>query len=84
MSPTIKSFTDEQSSQIREIEYHPESKELFISFKTKDPAIVSKYIYDDVPKEVFDMALEAESIGKFFYANIKGKYEYLKLDPEKS
>ena len=33
------------------------------------------YRYKDVPQEVFDELLKAESVGKFFYSKIKGKFE---------
>ena len=33
------------------------------------------YRYKDVPEEVFDELLKAESVGKFFFAKIKGKFE---------
>lgn len=36
-------------------------------------------LYLNVPKEVLDMADEAPSIGKFFHAFIKGKYEFREL-----
>ncbi|MET0356188.1 MAG: KTSC domain-containing protein [Cellvibrio sp.] len=78
MTELKKTFTDEQSSQIREFEYLPETGDLCIMFKGG-----ARYLYHEVPHSVFDDGLAAESIGKFFYANIKGKYEYIKLDPEK-
>jgi len=34
------------------------------------------YDYHDVPKEVYESFLKAESIGKYFWANIKDKYNY--------
>ncbi|MCK5611787.1 KTSC domain-containing protein [Candidatus Pacearchaeota archaeon] len=33
------------------------------------------YRYKDVPEEVFDELLKAESVGKLFFAKIKGKFE---------
>ena len=33
------------------------------------------YRYKEVPKEVFEDLLKAESVGKFFFAKIKGKFE---------
>lgn len=37
------------------------------------------YTYKDVPDEVFKAMLAAESIGKYFLAHIKNKYETEKL-----
>ena len=33
------------------------------------------YSYADVPKDVWESFVSAESAGKFFLANIKGKYD---------
>lgn len=33
------------------------------------------FLYHSVPPEVLEQAKEAESIGKFFHASIKGKYQ---------
>lgn len=33
------------------------------------------FMYANVPPEVLEQAKEAESIGKFFHASIKGKYQ---------
>ncbi|MFA5037193.1 MAG: KTSC domain-containing protein [Candidatus Izemoplasmatales bacterium] len=36
------------------------------------------YAYDDVPRQVYNDFLSADSAGKFFIANVKGKYDYRK------
>lgn len=38
------------------------------------------YQYSDVPPDVYAKLKGAESLGKFFQANIKGKYTHAKLD----
>lgn len=38
------------------------------------------YVYKEVLVAVLQEAVKAERIGKFFYANIKGRYEDEKLD----
>lgn len=39
------------------------------------------YEYTDVPAEIFDGFLKADSKGKYFYKNIRlGKYKYTRLD----
>lgn len=60
------------SSMIRSIGYMDESSELYVEFTNKDV-----YKYFDVAKSVFESLLSAESVGKFFDANIKKKgYKY--------
>lgn len=67
-----RTITD--SSMIQEIEYDDDSKILTVTFSKS-----SKYEYYYVPKEVYEGLINAESIGKYFAANIKGKYETLKI-----
>ena len=59
------------SSTIQEIGYDEETKTLYIIFKGS-----GKYLYYDVPKEVWEAMVKAKSTGKFFYREIKGGYEY--------
>lgn len=40
----------------------------------------STYEYDNVPESVFTEMTEASSVGSYFYHNIKGKYNYRKLN----
>jgi hypothetical protein len=43
-----------------------------------------RYIYMGVPRDVYEEMGAAESIGKYFYANIKGAYDYNRYhEPEK-
>lgn len=62
------------SSQIESIGYDIDEKILAIKF-TK-----ALYYYEDVPKMIYDDMLEAESVGRFFAAAIKGKFGYQKMD----
>lgn len=39
----------------------------------------SVYSYSDVPEEVYDSMLNAESKGKYLCQKIKGKYDYCRL-----
>lgn len=73
-NPLLKRFTDQQSSQIREISYSPEQSQMQIEFKGG-----SKYKYFDVSRSVFDAALEAPSIGSFFASYIKHNHKFEKL-----
>jgi hypothetical protein len=61
------------SSNIEEIGYTPETKVLEVLFKAG-----GTYKYYDVPQEVYDDFVKAESVGKYFQANVKGVYEFIK------
>lgn len=61
------------SSNIDRVGHHDDT--LFIAFHHG-----GVYAYAAVPHSIFVSLLEAESVGKFFHAEIKGKYEYQKLD----
>ena len=39
----------------------------------------SKYVYRDIPVDVYKKFTEAESAGKFFYSNIRNHYKYNKM-----
>jgi len=67
--PLQKMFTDEQSSNVREISYDPESNEMSVTFKGG-----SKYLYAAVPVDVYQGALDAPSIGSYFASKIKRVY----------
>jgi len=57
------------SSVIAAIEYNKETNELIVYWNRG-----GQQSYYNVPKEVFDNFLNADSVGVFFNANIKGKY----------
>ena len=42
------------------------------------------YQYLDVPEAIYDAMLSAESKGKYFNANIRGKFAYQEIDVKKS
>jgi hypothetical protein len=52
----------------------PEKEQLIVEFKGG-----SQYLYHKVPVQTFDGLEKAESKGKFFHANIKGKFEFVKI-----
>jgi hypothetical protein len=62
------------SSDIRSIGYDAESSVLEIEFKKG-----SVYQYSEVPAEEHAALMAAESKGKHFNANVKGRYGFLKL-----
>ena len=63
------------SSTLDAIElYEPGTQILVIGFKGG-----AQYRYEKIPKEVFDAFMESPSKGKFYHANIKGKFEFVKI-----
>lgn len=73
-----------ESSQIASIGYDAASKTLAIAFKKKNGP-PSVYHYDNVPADVHQQFMAAESKGRFFGANIKANpdFTYRKIEPEK-
>jgi len=68
------------SSNISSIGYDEEAKTLEIAFLDKgsggDGAV---YQYYEVPKNVYDEIMEAESKGKYLHQNIKDVFRYSKV-----
>jgi hypothetical protein len=73
MEITKIEFIQVESSMIEEIAYH--DNKLYVRFHNGN-----LYSYADVPKELFDEMFNAESIGKFFSANIKKEFPFTKLE----
>jgi hypothetical protein len=57
------------SSMIAAIEYNQETMELIVHWVKG-----GQQSYYNVPKEVHDAFITADSVGKFYNSNIKGKY----------
>jgi hypothetical protein len=68
----------ENSSQIEKVKYNEENKTLSIAFKSKSGELW--YEYYVVPKDVFDGIFTAESAGKYINTNVKGKYEFKRIE----
>lgn len=47
---------------------------LYVDYKS------GSYVYENVPKEIYDGLLAADSKGKYMWAKVKGRYEYYRLD----
>jgi hypothetical protein len=71
-----------QSSQIHAIGYDAGSRTLRVQFKSAS-GLGSQYDYPGVPAETAEAFQKAESVGRFFGANIKGKFDFKKLPGEK-
>jgi|GEM_PF-1007827 len=62
---------DVVSTTFSKVGYNPGNQELTVEFKDGGET----YTYAGVPADVYEQMREAESIGAFYHANIKGKYE---------
>lgn len=69
-SPAI-AYQPVTSSQLAECGYDAEAKVLGIKFVGG-----GTYHYSNVPQETFDALMRAESVGKYFGSNIRGKFAY--------
>ena len=67
-------FEFKNSSNIKSVSYDSDTKDMTIVFKGD-----SKYVYRDIPSDVYKKFTESKSAGKFFYSNIKNHYKYSKL-----
>ena len=82
---TIVRLQDVESSQIHSIGYDPETQTLAIRFtrgygENRGPG--SLYHYSNVPQDVYDAFLAAESKGKYFGQHIKpfkDQYPFTKI-----
>jgi hypothetical protein len=63
------------SSNIEQVGYRRGS--LFIRFNSG-----ATYSYDQVPFEIFQHLIDAESAGKTFHKEVRGKYKYHKLETD--
>jgi hypothetical protein len=69
---------DMPSSVIRSYLYDPAKSELWITFVSG-----RRYVYADVPQDVFDAFKAAPSRGKFFNSEIRDDYSYCEAKPER-
>lgn len=69
-----------KSSNLKALTYDSEIQELIIEFNGKENE--NKYKYKKVPQKVIESFLQAESKGKYFHSDIKGKYEFEKIANE--
>ncbi len=62
------------SSNIASVGYDDSTNTLEIEFNSGH-----LYQYFDVPKNIYDELLIADSVGKYFYNHIKGIYRYARM-----
>ena len=60
------------STNVQQVGYAAAERELHVQFKSS-PKI---YVYEDVPRAVFEQLLTAPSIGSFVNQQIKGTYAF--------
>jgi KTSC domain len=65
------------STAIRSHSYDSETSDLTITFVTG-----RRYVYDDVPQQVYDAFKAASSRGTFFNRHIRDHYGYREITPE--
>lgn len=68
------SWTDVSSTNLSRVRYDDNKNTLEIEFQGG-----RVYQYFDVPKQIFEGLLKAESKGKFFHEQIKGHYRYARV-----
>ncbi len=68
------------SSNIKEIGYHKDRKELWVTFSSKgNETLESTYVYSEVPEQTNVDMMASDSKGKFVHASIKGKFKFRKV-----
>ena len=66
-----------KSSNILRVRYDDKEKAMEVEFNNG-----GTYRYADVPKKLFEGMVQAPSAGKYFFAEIKGKFESVNLNPK--
>lgn len=68
-----ESYTEQESSFIREIRYKKEGQFLQITIEADGSKTV--YMYENIPYTVFQNLIKAESMGSYYNTHIKGEYK---------
>lgn len=69
-----KIINEIQSSNIRRTEFDTESKELVVEFNNG-----LRYLYENVPHQIYTQFRMSESQGKFFNSKIAKTFKYKRL-----
>lgn len=64
------SLTPVKSSNIKAVGYDPQSRALTVEFHSG-----AQHRYDDVPPEHHQGLIEADSVGKYFHANVRSAFK---------
>jgi len=65
-----------ESSNLAAVGYDQLNKELVVKFAKNG----AKYVYFDVPLETYNQLMTAESVGKYFCANVRDSYRFKKIE----
>lgn len=57
------------SSQIKSVGYDAATRTMEVAFQSGDT-----WAYDNVPTNIYESLIDAESVGKSFHSLVKGKY----------
>lgn len=77
--PITKQWHSVESSTIHSWHYGNTTQRLKIRFKDKNGNITSMYIYEKVGRYISHDLQESASIGTYFHANVKDKFETRKV-----
>jgi hypothetical protein len=72
---SLQKLLPKPSTVIRSFNYQATSRQLGIEFQSG-----LRYIYYDVPEEVFRALRAAESRGAYFNASVRDRYSYSRVD----
>lgn len=75
MTQREATFTEEESSLVREAKYDTETGFLELRLDQGSDKKDRFYFYEDVPEFVYDELLVADSHGSYFNDHIKGVYD---------
>lgn len=71
----MRRFKSVESSNISQVYYHREQKQLYVEFNSG-----SMYTYDNVSYYRYRQLMQAESKGQYFSKFIRNKYPYRKVE----
>ena len=64
-----------QSAALEQVSYDEEAHTLCATFRETHRT----YIYQEVPQEIYDSLLFADSLGAYFNAHIRGRFPYREI-----
>jgi len=73
---TMATTDNKTSSLIKHASYDPLLRVMLVEFET------NVYLYNGVPRQVWEEFVKADSLGKFFNKNIKPNFKGVKINEE--
>lgn len=74
-TPYVAVWKSVDSTALSRVKYDKTDNTLTVEFKDSG----SVYVYYDVPESVYNSLLAADSIGSYFYYNVRDTYTYKRL-----